>query len=57
MQSIEGLWLLESDNYETGGKLHFEQKFMLKNLYSGAYLSFSKNYKLIDNERIYNFTL
>ena len=30
---------------------------MLKNLYSGTYLSLSKNYKLVDNEKIYNFTL
>jgi hypothetical protein len=30
---------------------------MLKNLYSGSYLSFSKNFKLVNNEKIYSFTL
>jgi len=30
---------------------------MLKNLYSGFYLSFSKNFKVVNNEKVYNFTL
>lgn len=52
MQAVEGLWLIEAESAEVGGKLHFEEKFMLKNLFSGMYLSFNKTVKMVDNERV-----
>lgn len=57
LQSINGLWLIDSAKPETGGRLHFGDAFRLKNLCTGRYLAFSKNYKLIDNERIYSLQL
>lgn len=57
LQSISGLWLIESDNAVQGGKLSFDDKFRLKNLSEGLYMSFSKNYKMNQNERVYNMIL
>lgn len=40
-----------------GGRLNFKDVFRLKSLCTGRYLAFSRNYKLIDNERIYTLSL
>ena len=47
LQSINGLWLIDSIKPETGGHLYFGDAIRLKSLCTGRYLAFSPNYKLI----------
>lgn len=37
--------------------LKFDEEIRLKNLYNGQFLTFSRNYRLVDNERIYQIFL
>jgi hypothetical protein len=49
LQSINGLWLIDSIKPELGGHLFFGDSFRLKNLCTGRYLAFSRSYKLVNN--------
>lgn len=57
LQSIDGLWLIESVHSEVGGKLQFGEVFRLKNLSTSRYLAFSKSFKEVNRERIHDIFL
>jgi hypothetical protein len=57
IQSLAALWTIESHDATKSEHLKYDETISFKNLYSGQYLSFSKNYKLVDNERIYQIFL
>lgn len=57
IQSLSALWTIEATNLSQSNHLKFDEELRFKNLISGNYLSFSRNYKLIDNERIYQIFL
>lgn len=57
IQNLSALWSIESNNLTESKYLKYDEQIRFKNLFSGNYLSFSKNYKLVDNERIYQIYL
>lgn len=56
-QSIKGLWLIDSIKTEVGGSLLFNQHFYLKSLSLNKYLSLSKEFKVINGEKVFNIFL
>jgi hypothetical protein len=57
IQNMCALWTVESKVLTQSHHLKYEEEVRFRNILSGQYLSFSRNYKLIDNERIYQIFL
>ena len=57
IQNMSALWVIESKTLSQSRHLKYEEEVRFKNILSGHYLSFSRNYRLIDNERIYQIFL
>jgi hypothetical protein len=57
IQDLKALWTINSNNLTASNDLKFDEEIRLKNLYNGQFLCFSRNYKLVDNERIYQIFL
>jgi hypothetical protein len=57
IQNLKALWTIHSSNLTISADLNFEEEVRLKNLYNGQFLTFSRNYRLVDNERIYQIYL
>lgn len=56
-QSINGLWLIESIKTENGGNLNYSESFYFKSLATQKYLSFQKEFKTVNGEKIYTTIL
>lgn len=57
IQDLKALWTINSNNLTLSNDLKFDEEIRLKNLFNGQFLCFSRNYKLVDNERIYQIFL
>jgi len=57
VRNMSALWVIESKALTQSHHLKYEEEVRFKNILSGHYLSFSRNYRLIDNERIYQIFL
>lgn len=54
---MSALWVIESKTLTESQHLKYEEEVRFRNILSGHYLSFSRNYRLVDNERIYQIFL
>ena len=57
IQNMSALWTIQSKQITQSHHIKYEEEIRLKNILSGHYLSFSRNYRLVDNERIYQIYL
>jgi hypothetical protein len=53
-QSINGLWLIESIKTDNGGNLNYSEPFYFKSLCTQKYLSFEKEVKVVNGEKVYS---